>query len=169
MDQANPDQPGEPAPPDGRPSQPGRLERPPGERYATPAVEADGQEAAEPSAGRAVSFGVIGTVIGAVLLVLFGGVLAFHPGLVVVAFFLGRIVGLLVRVGAGNTMSPAARNSLAIVLSLLGIAAAQLGIWVYALYEGGTLPLIEYLLQTYGGLVPLQAMVATGAAWWSSR
>ena len=46
---------------------------------------------------------------------------------------------------------------------------ACLAIWLLALREGGDLPLIDFLAQTYGPVVPLEAMLGTVAAWWSAR
>lgn len=107
-------------------------------------------------------------IVGAILAVL-GGPVSLSAGLAVVAFFMGRLVGAMVRVGGGRTLSSPARVSLAILLSLGGIAIGQIGIWLFARSEGGALDLGAYLFQTFGPLVPLEFMIATLTAWWSAR
>ena len=49
------------------------------------------------------------------------------------------------------------------------VALGQLGLWWYAGTEGGVLPLVDYLAETFGLLVPLQALLAAGFAWWGAR
>ena len=92
----------------------------------------------------------------------------FRTGLVIVAFFMGRLVGAMVRVGAGDTLSSPARVVLAILISLAGIGAGQLGIWVFSRTEGGVLDVATYL-GSFGPLVPLEFMIATLSAWWAAR
>jgi hypothetical protein len=117
---------------------------------------------------RAVGLGTITAAVLALILAVLGGPASFSVGLVVVAFFMGRLVGVMVRVGAANTMSSAARVSLAMLLSLGGIAAGQIGIWAWSHAEGGDLDLGGYLA-AFGPLVPLEFMIATLAAWWTAR
>ena len=40
--------------------------------------------------------------------------------------------------------------------------------WAYALGEGGTLGLLDYLLQTFGPFVPAEAVIAAVTAWWGA-
>ena len=49
------------------------------------------------------------------------------------------------------------------------IVAGQVGLWLYAQAEGGVLSLPDHLAQTYGPLVPLQAVIAIGVTWWTAR
>jgi hypothetical protein len=158
------------------PEPPDRLARPPSERYKPSApssapAQIDEQEAALAVAtpGRGVAFGLIGGAIGAALLVLFGAVFAYSVGLLVVAFFLGRIVGYTVRAGALDSLSSSARVSVAVLIALGAITLAQVAIWLWALQEGGTLGLGEYLVDAFGPLVPLEYMLATLTAWWTAR
>jgi hypothetical protein len=122
-----------------------------------------------PSPGRALGLGSLTAVLVGALLAVLGGPVSLSAGLAVVAFFLGRLVGAMVRLGAGDTLSSPARVSLAIVLSLLGVAIGQIGIWVFARGEGGALDLGAYLFDAFGPLVPLEFMIATLTAWWSAR
>lgn len=149
-------------------SEPGerRLERPPSERYVAPEpdpVDAPG------SLGLALAYGALASLGGVILTVLLGGVLALSAGLLVVWGATGDIVGMLTRVGGGARLAPPGRTVVAVVVALVGVALGQLGLWWYAGTEGGVLPLVDYLVQTFGILVPLQALLAAGFAWWGSR
>jgi hypothetical protein len=121
-----------------------------------------------PSVARAVGLGSLTAAIIALVLALLGGPASFSAGLVVVAFFMGRLVGAMVRAGGGETLSSPARVTLAILISLAGIAAGQLGIWVFSRTEGGVLDVATYL-GSFGPLVPLEFMIATLSAWWAAR
>jgi hypothetical protein len=128
-----------------------RLERPPGERYERPPAESDGERIAWPP----VAVG-IGAAIAYTLL---GGVLGVTAGLVVVAAFVGWLLGRLV--------SPPTR---AVVAALVTIAAGLLGIWLFGRIEGGVLDPIGYLDDVQGWpLVVLQFAVAAAVAAASSR
>ena len=70
---------------------------------------------------------------------------------------------------AGGTLSSPGRPAIAAVLAGLGVALGQVGLWLYARTEGGVLPLIDYLGQTFGALVPLELLVAVAVAWWRAR
>lgn len=106
-------------------------------------------------------------LLGAVILFVFAGPLSFSAGLVVVALFVGRIVGLAAR--TGGVVEPAARTSVAIVVSLLAVSVGLLSAWAMAAASGGSLGPVDFLLQTLGPIVPLQYIVATLAAWWTAR
>ncbi len=153
------------------------LARPPSERFdEVPDVDGrDGPPRSGPdqppfgSARTAIGLGAAAGVVGAVLLVVSAAYLSFSAGLVVIAIFLGRIVGLTVRATAGPRISSPGRSALAVVITLAATALAQLATWVIALGEGGVLPLGTYLVETFGPIVPLEFMIGTLAAWWSSR
>jgi hypothetical protein len=144
-----------------------RLDQPPSARYART------DEATPPapvgSLGRAVAFGVLAGLGGALLTVLLGGVVALSAGLLVVAASAGYLVGALTRIGGGTRVATTVRTSLALILALAGFALGQLGLWWYAGTEGGVLPLVEYLATTFGFLVPIEALLAAGFAWWGAR
>ena len=53
--------------------------------------------------------------------------------------------------------------------TLAETAASVAGALWFARTEGGVLPLIDYLGQTFGPLVPLQLLLAVGVAWWRAR
>lgn len=121
------------------------------------------------SPARGVGLALLAATMGAGIMVFLGGPLAFSYGLIVVAYFIGRFAALGLRVGAGPTISATNRVTIAILVSLFAVALGYMGLWVFATGEGGRLSLFDYLASVYGALVPLQFMVATLAAWWSSR
>ena len=120
-------------------------------------------------ATQALAYGLVATALCAALLFALAAFLAFSAGLLIVAFFLGRIVGLSVRSGADDGLSPAARTNAAILLSLAGITIALVATWLFSRATGGVLGPVEYLADTLGPIVPLLYMIATLAAWWGSR
>ncbi len=153
---------------------PQRLQRPPSDRYAAAAASS---AAAEPAAGQArtgsqalaVAFAVPGAVIGLMVFIALAGPFSFTSGLVIVAIFVGRAVGLSVRAGGGRTVTSRDRVRIALAVTFGWLVLAQVGAWLYALSEGGDLPILDYLGQVYGLLVPLEAVAAIAAAWWSAR
>lgn len=144
-----------------------RLDRPPSERYVAPETEAP--PAPVGSLARAVGYGAAAAISGAVLTVLLGGVVALSAGLLVVWASTGNVIGMVTKVGGGVVVEPGRRMVVAIVLALVGVALGQLGLWWYATTEGGVLSLVDYLATTFGVLVPLQALLAAGFAWWGAR
>jgi len=144
-----------------------RLDRPPSDRYIAP--EEDRPEAASGSLARAVAYGAIAALGGALLTVLLGGVVALSAGLLVVWAAAGNVIGMVTKLGAGAAVPTSGRAFLAVALALLGVAFGQWGLWWYAGTEGGVLPLVDYLTTTFGVLVPLQALLAAGFAWWGAR
>lgn len=154
-----------PQPGDRRPAR--RLERPPGERYAASEPGAEPPPPVGPVRGILLAAGV-GLLGSAVSIVLFA-VASVSAGLLVVAGLTGLFVGQALRAGAGTTLPSALRRGLAVSTALESVVAAQIGIWLYALAEGGALGLIDYLAQAFGPLVPLQLGVAALVAWWSAR
>jgi hypothetical protein len=149
-----------------------RLDRPPSDRYRdVPDADGSGSRAAgdQGSIGRAVASGSLAGLAGAIATVVLGGVLSLSAGLVVVAAATGWAVGTATRVGAGSAMQRDRRPLLALAIALIAVVLGQLGLWLYARTEGGVLSLPDYLAQTFGLLVPVQAAVAAGVAWWSAR
>lgn len=118
---------------------------------------------------RAVASGTIAAVLAGAVFLVFAGPLSFSAGLVVIAVFAGRLIGLVVRTSAGPAISSDARTVVAMLLTIAWFVGAQVGVWLYARAEGGALGLFDYLGQTFGPLVPLQLFVAVGIAWWSAR
>lgn len=160
-----------------------RLARPPSERYGTtpgtgrPPTSgpgADSPTGAAPAASgaapaRGIAFGAIAALVGAALIVVFGGALAVSAGLLVVASAVGYAVGLVVVIGASDTLSPRGRPWIAAVLAGLGVLLGQVGLWLYARAEGGVLTPIDYLGQTFGVLAPLEIVLAAVVAGWRAR
>jgi hypothetical protein len=148
-----------------------RLERAPGERLARPvASPADGEAVSDGSPTRAVGMGIVGAGVGiAVFLILAIG-FSFSAGLLIVAIFTGRFIGLFVRAGAAGTLSSPARALVSVVIFLIALGAAVVVTWLWSRVEGGDLGLGDYLDQVYGiPLVALEFMLGTLMASWSAR
>jgi hypothetical protein len=146
-----------------------RLANRPGDRFRRGPSD-DGTAVARGSPVRAIALGVMGAVIGiAIFLVLAIG-FSFTAGLVIVAVFTGRFVGLFVRAGAAGSLASPARALLSIVIFLGALSLVLLITWFAARSEGGVLPLGDYLEQAYGTpIVALEYMLGTLMAWWSAR
>ena len=87
----------------------------------------------------------------------------------VVAAALGWGVALALRYGAGSELARPRRATLAVVITLVAVVAAQLGLWQYAQVEGGVLSPLDYLWEVFGILVPIEIIVAVGLAWVVAR
>lgn len=151
-----------------------RLAHPPSDRYrgaVSPTAAASPPATADPaaSASRGRIFGFMAADVGAVAIIIFGGVLALSGGLLVIAGVIGWAVAATLRAGAGSHMSRGARVSWAVGLAVLSITLGQLGLWVYALTEGGVLGPLDYLAQAFGWLVPLELIIAALVAWLTAR
>jgi len=161
-----------------------RLERAPGERYAPgrpgqPGASEPGGEEAGTSVRRAlfapVTKAVLAAVVGALILYGLGALLSSSAGLVFVAGLTGAVVGLvLARAAApGPSEEPGlTRRQVtwsAVGLTVLAVVLGAAGTWLHALAEGGALGPIEYLLDTFGIVVPAELVIgAIGAAWGAS-
>jgi hypothetical protein len=143
-----------------------RLDRPPSERYATPA-ESSAEATTLLTGAQSVSIAGLIAVLGGLAIAFGGGLLAITAGLVIVAVAIGWGVGTVL------TLGPARRSPRAIWASIAlacgGVALGQLGLWLVARQEGGVLGLVDYLAETFGFLVPLEFLGAAAAAWWRSR
>lgn len=120
------------------------------------------------SRSRALLVGGFAAIAGALILTVLGG-LAFSAGLVAVAGVLGWAIAFGVRAGAGMSLSGSTRVVTAVLFALLSVLAGQLGIWLFALSEGGVLGPLDYLAETFGVLVPVQVAAAAVVAWFSAR
>jgi hypothetical protein len=143
-----------------------RLDRPPSERYRTSSEEGVARPG---SPSRATLLGGLAALLGAIGITVLGGAVAVTVGLVVAAAAVGWLIGLGVRVGAGDGMDQRGRIILAIGFALVSIAVAQVGLWLYGRAEGGVLPFFDYLLQVFGPLPILETVAAVAAAWWFAR
>ncbi len=104
-------------------------------------------------------------LIGAVALVVVGGVLTFSGALLVLAGLIGGAVSWASWYGAGTTPQRSRRLLVPVVFALAAVALGQIGLWLYAATEGGVLSLGDYLGEVFGWLVPLQLVIAAlGAA-----
>jgi len=102
-----------------------------------------------------------------------GGVLASTFGLLLIGGITGTVVGLLVARAAvpDKAATPIPRRTVirvAVAVALVGVALGDLGLWLFALTEGGVLGPIDYLWTTFGPFVPGVALVAVLTAWWGA-
>jgi hypothetical protein len=111
----------------------------------------------------------VAAIADALAITVIGGVMLVSAGLVVVAAGGGWAVAIGLRLGAGASISGRSRIGLAATIALVAIALGQVGLWLFARSEGGVLPIADFLAQTYGPLVPLQAAVAAVVAGWTAR
>jgi hypothetical protein len=153
-------------PPSGIPGE-RRLERPPSDRYRPTKTEPE--SAAVGSPARGVALGAVVAILGAVAITLTGGLLTITAGLVVVAAVVGWAVAVAGVSGGGASLARSRRVPIAVALAVAGIALGQVGLWLLARQEGGVLPLIDYLGETFGILVPLELAIAGLIAWWRTR
>ena len=121
------------------------------------------------SVARGVAVASVVAIVGAVVIVILGGVLTLTQGLLVVAGSTGGGVGLALRWGAADRLSRRRRVILALVLAMGAVALGQIGLWKYALTEGGVLGPIDYLGEVFGPLVPLEFATAAVVAWLAAR
>jgi hypothetical protein len=147
-----------------------RLERSPSERLTGDDPSTGQETAPSGSPGRAIALGAVGAVVGVVIFLVLAIGFSFTAGLLVVAIFIGRFVGLFVRSGAGATLSSAARVVAAVGIFLVALLVALVAIWLWSRTEGGDLALLDYLDQVYGTpLIALEFMLGTLMTWWSAR
>ena len=149
-----------------------RLAHPPSDRYrAAELLRVAGEDVGDPAASvaRGVAVAAVLAILGAVAVVIVGGVLTLTDGLLVVAGFTGGAVGIAVRWGAGETLSHRRRVIVALALAIGAVALGQLGLWQLARTEGGVLALLDYLGQVFGPLVLLELVAAGVLAWLAAR
>jgi hypothetical protein len=135
-----------------------RLSHPPSDRYTPAAAPAPEPGSAE-SRGRGLAVGATAGLAGAAAITVLGGILTMTAGLVVVAAATGWAVGALLP----------GRSRAALSLTLAAVALGQVGLWAYALSQGGVLGPLDLLWQVYGGLVPLEFAAASLLAWVAAR
>lgn len=149
-----------------------RLAEPPSARYAEPT-------AARPDDGAASALrwplakAALAALLGAAALVEIGAVSASTVGLLFVSGAMGAAIGLLLARAAvpGESARPIRRTAvtrLAVVMGVAAVALADVGTWLFARGEGGTLGLVDYLLTTFGPFVPAEALLAAVTAWWGA-
>jgi len=156
------------SPPETRTPGERRLAHPPSDRYRVPEEVAPAVDESA-SATRGVAYAAGAGLAGAVATTVLGGVLAVSAGLLVVAASTGWAVATGLRAGAGPHLAPARRIRLALVLTTVGVILGEIGLWLYARSEGGVLGPLDYLAETFGLLVPLQAGIGWISAWASAR
>jgi hypothetical protein len=114
--------------------------------------------------------GVVGAIVGFAVFLILAILFSFTAGLLVVAMFTGRFVGLFVRAGAAGSLSSATRTVVALVIFLVGMTLALVVTWLVAGLQGGVLPFGDFLDETYGTpLIALEYMLGTLMTWWSAK
>ena len=151
-----------------------RLARPPSDRYLTAAsasASADDADQVEArgSLGRAVAFGALTGLALAAAITVLGGILLITAGLIAIAGLGGWAIAVAVRAGGLDAVAPSRRRAIAVGFAAAAVLAGQLGLWLFARYEGGVLGPVDYLAETFELLVPLQFLFATAAAWLAAR
>lgn len=107
--------------------------------------------------------------VGALAITLAGGVMTITAGLLVVAALVGWAVAVAVVSGAATTLNTDRRALLSAVLAIGAVGLGQVGLWLLGRGEGGVLPLVDYLAETFGILVPIELLIAAGVAWLRAR
>jgi hypothetical protein len=143
-----------------------RLDKPPSERYR---VTPEPEPPSRGSYARALGAGAAAAVAWALLTVVLGGILLITAGLLVLAGAAGRVIGLAVAWGGASVLAAQPRLALVLALVAAGFVLGQLGLWAYGRAEGGVLAPLDYLLTTFGIVVPLQLVIALAVGWWSAR
>ena len=179
MSDAPPDRPA-PASGDGPPeSVARRLAEAPSARYAQGGAIPGEPGGAGGASGRPIVQAVVIAAVGAALLFLLGGLLSTTIGFLFIAAAMGAGVGLtlaglavVASTGGGVARAPRSRAAVrqaAIVLAVGAVVLAALATWLFARSEGGVLGIVDYLLSTFGFLVPAEIVLAAlGAAWGAS-
>lgn len=156
-----------------------RLATPPSARYgdARGAIGGDGEQAAGATGsalpGPLARAGLV-AIAGAAALLVVGAILASTAGLLFLAGLTGAGIGLVLSRAAvpRNEARPVARRRiawLAIAVSIAAVVGAAIATWLVARNEGGTLQLVDYLLETFGPFVPAEAVLAALAAAWGAN
>jgi hypothetical protein len=159
------DQPSAVEPGDRRPAR--QLERPPSERYAASELP-DPPEEATPPLARAIVAAFLAAIAGGVAIAVAGGILTMTAGLLIVAGVVGWVVAVVFGLALEPTPSGGRgiRRSITAVIALVGVTLGQVGLWLIAREEGGTLGVIDYLAEVFGFLVPVELALAAMIAWW---
>lgn len=86
---------------------------------------------------------------------------------------MGAAVGLVIARAAvpGDAARPTSRRTvvwIAIALAIGAVALGDVGLWLFARQEGGSLGPLDYLWTTFGPFVPGDAVAAGLTAWWGA-
>jgi hypothetical protein len=143
-----------------------QLERPPSERFDT-AEPTEAITGESPPFAHGLVAAVIAGIAGALVIAVGGGLFTITAGLLVIAGVVGWIVAVALTRGAGASTSTRGRTrATAALIALAAVAVGQVGLWLIARGEGGTLDLIDYLAEVFGVLVPAELLIAGVVAWW---
>jgi hypothetical protein len=152
------------------------LARAPGERYARMGIGDTAAGAGARGSRSALATPLLkavgASIVGAALLFALGALFASTAGLLFVAGLSGGAIGLLLARAAvadgaaGPALTRRGATWIAVGLSFAAVAAGGIATWLFARGEGGTLGLIDYLVETFGLFVPGEVVLAAiGAAW----
>ena len=136
-----------------------RLDHPPSDRYrdappTTIEAEPDEEAAAPPTDAERLVRGIGVGLVGILVFALLGGPLSVTFGLIAAAGAIGWLIGLVAR----------PMRAAAVAIALASVGLGLVAIWLYAGIEGGVLPIVEYLAEVQGVLVPLELAAAGGLA-----
>jgi hypothetical protein len=125
-------------------------------------------DVAPPPVARAIVVAFLAAIVGGVAIAVGGGILTITAGLLVVAAVVGWVVGAVFTLALGPTPpgGRAIRRSFAAVIAVLGVVLGQVGLWLIAREEGGTLAIGDYLAEVFGWLVAAEIALAAAFAWW---
>jgi hypothetical protein len=156
--------PGEHVPPEAR----RLLDRPPGDRYLRRADADQGEESESERGGSVVRLlvaAILAAAIGGAVSIVLASPLAISEPLVIVAGLGGIATGLAARWGGGSAVSRSRSRRIAVAIALLAVVIVQVAVWQLATAQGGVLPLVDYLAETFGLVVPLEFVAAAIGAW----
>lgn len=112
--------------------------------------------------------------LGTLILYALGALLSSSAGLVFVAGLAGATIGLLLARAAAPSggeepvLTRRQATWAAVALTALAITVGAVGTWLHALTEGGALGLVDYLLETFGIVVPAELAIGAIAAAWGA-
>ena len=145
------------------------IERRPGALWAVGRqVNPQHRESESPRAGSVLRLFVaafLAAVIGGALLIVLASPLAISEPLVIVAGLGGIATGLAARWGAGSVVSRSRSRRIAAAIAAVTVVIVQVAIWQLAIAQGGVLPLVDYLAETFGLAAPLELATAVVGAW----
>lgn len=107
-------------------------------------------------------------------MVVVGAILASTFGLLFAAGITGGAIGLVlaraaVPRGEGRAVDRGTVAWIAAALAIAAVAIAAVATWMVGLAEGGTLGLVDYLVETFGLFIPGEAAIAAFAAVWGAN
>ena len=131
-------------------------------------MDAEPDATEPPPFARGVAAAAIAGIVAAAAIAVGGGLLTITAGLLVVAAVVGWVVAIALGLGAGPRAGAdrGRRRWTAALIALGSVALGQIGLWLIARGEGGTLGIVDYLAEVFAVLVPAELLIAAAVAWW---